>query len=256
LTGVSVLIVEDEKLASRLVQETLNRLGYRVAGIAASGEEAVVKAGELRPSLILMDIVLAGSMDGIQAAAAIGSQHGIPVVFMTAQAEDRYFRRAMETLPYGFVYKPVKDRELKVALEVALARRSLERRLLDAPLWLGATLRCISEVLVAIDPQGKIRFMTVTAEALCGIPQEQAQGGDLLKVFPLHDPQSGRPCGPFWERYFKEDWAGSGYLRFHLAREGGELVLGCSVTPVKDDDQKPIGAVMVFKVLPGPVHPG
>lgn len=256
MSAVSVLVVEDEKVVSKMVQETLNRLGYRVAGSAASGEEAVAKAGELKPSLVLMDIVLAGSMDGIQASAAIASQHGIPVVFMTAQAEDKYFRRAMETGPFGFVYKPVKDRELKAAVEIALQRRAAERKLMEAPCWLAATLRCISEVVVVTDPQGRIKFMTATAEGLCGVEQEKAQGKDLLQVFPLHDPATGTLVPAFWERYFKEEWAGSGYLRFHLSREGGEVVLGCSVTPVKGEEQCPVGVVMVFKLLPEPAHPG
>ena len=256
MSAMSVLIVEDEKVAAKLIQETLNRLGYSVAGTAASGEEAVLKAAELQPSVVLMDIVLPGTMDGIQAAAAISGPQGIPVVFTTAQAEDRYFKKAMETAPYGFVYKPVKDRELKAALEVALQRRTLERKLLEAPFWLSATLRCISEVLVAIDREGRIRFVTVTAEGLFGLEQEKALGRDLRELLSLHDPATGEPASAFWERYFKEDWAGSGYLRFHLSRQGGELVLGCSLTPVKGEDQQPVGAVMVFKVLPEPAHPG
>jgi PAS domain S-box-containing protein len=245
----SVLIVEDEKVVAKMVGETLERLGYRWAGHASSGEEAVKKVGESKPDLVLMDIVLAGEWDGIQAASEIASQYDVPVVYMTAHADERTLMRAREASPYGFVYKPVRDRELRAAIEVALDRHDLDTRLQESQQWLAATLRCISEAVVATDREGRIKFMSVIAEALAGVKQEQALGRDLLQVMPFQDPATGSSSERFWDRYLKEDELGAGYLRLDLPREGRTITVGCSLSAIRHGRQQPVGLVMVLREL-------
>ncbi|MDO9529094.1 MAG: response regulator [Syntrophales bacterium] len=118
-----IMVVEDERIIAHHLAMQLTDLGYDVVATAYSGEEAVEKAGEVRPDLVLMDIVLAGEMDGIQAAERIMALSGTPVVYMTAYADDETFGRAILTCPSGYILKPVEKKQLYVAIELALQRK-------------------------------------------------------------------------------------------------------------------------------------
>jgi len=124
-----ILIVEDERIVAEDIKMSLQRLGYAVSGTAISGEEAVKKAGEMQPDLVLMDIVLEGEMDGIEAASAISSRFDIPVVYLTAYADKKMLERAKVTEPFGYILKPFEDRELRSILEIALYKHRMERKL-------------------------------------------------------------------------------------------------------------------------------
>jgi DNA-binding NarL/FixJ family response regulator len=123
MSRTRILIVEDEPIVSRDIQDTIVSFGYEVAATASSGEEAVKKAAEWTPDLVLMDIVLKGDMDGVEAAACIQAQHNVLVVYMSAHSEIEILDRAKLTCPYGYVMKPFTERELAMAIEVTLARR-------------------------------------------------------------------------------------------------------------------------------------
>ena len=124
-----IMVVEDERIVARDLARQLGDLGYDVVATAYSGEEAVEKAGEVLPDLVLMDIVLAGEMDGIQAADRIKALSGTPAVFLTSYADDQTFGRAKLTGPYGYILKPVEKKQLQVTIELALHRQGLELNL-------------------------------------------------------------------------------------------------------------------------------
>jgi signal transduction histidine kinase len=128
VSPADILVVEDERIVARHIGDLLQRSGYRVQATVATGEAAVAKARELRPDLVLMDVELGGSMDGIEAAGRIRAQTGIPVVYVTAFADDEMLDRAKRTEPAGFVVKPFEDRELRATVEVALYRAAADRR--------------------------------------------------------------------------------------------------------------------------------
>jgi len=123
------MIVEDEAVIALRLQQRLTEMGYDVAGIVYSGEEAVEKARSLTPGLILMDIMIPGKLDGIAAAEIIKAELDIPVVFLTAFSEDKIIERARKVVPYGYILKPFHDREIKAAIEVALYKKETERAL-------------------------------------------------------------------------------------------------------------------------------
>ncbi|WP_275712095.1 EAL domain-containing protein [Dechloromonas hankyongensis] len=123
--AVRLLLVEAEGVASR-IEEQLRDYGYRVEAVVASGEQAVEQVEHLRPDLVLMDIQLAGPMDGIDAAIAIRERYRIPVVFLAAYAEDDTLRRALDSRPFGYLIKPCQGRELHATIQMALARREDE----------------------------------------------------------------------------------------------------------------------------------
>jgi response regulator RpfG family c-di-GMP phosphodiesterase len=124
-----IMVVEDERIVARDLARQLTDLGYNVVATAYSGEEAVEKVKELHPDLVLMDIVLAGKMDGIEAAEKITALSGAPVVYLTSYADDKTFGRAKLTGPSGYILKPVEKRQLHVAIELALHKRGIELNL-------------------------------------------------------------------------------------------------------------------------------
>jgi len=120
------MIVEDEGLVARDIEETLTQLGYDVVAIAHSGREAVDQAARHEPALVLMDIVLQGDMDGIMAAGLIREQSNIPIVYLTAYADHNTLQRAKLTTPFGYILKPFLERELQTNIEIALYKHTVE----------------------------------------------------------------------------------------------------------------------------------
>ncbi|MBP1624626.1 MAG: sensory transduction regulatory protein, partial [Acidobacteria bacterium] len=127
-----ILVVEDETIVALDLQNSLKILGYEVVGTASNGPDAIAKATKTRPDLVLMDIILQGDMDGVQTAEAIHAQLNVPVIFLTACADEKTLQRAKVTEPFGFMIKPFEDRELHSHIEIALYRNTMERRLRES----------------------------------------------------------------------------------------------------------------------------
>jgi diguanylate cyclase (GGDEF)-like protein len=127
-----ILVVEDERIVALDLSSTLEDLGYRVVGVAATGAEAHQLANQERPDLVLMDVRLQGDVDGIQTAASLRTEWHLPIVFLTANANGETLRRALETCPGGFLAKPYDEQSLLSGIEVALRRHDIETRLRDA----------------------------------------------------------------------------------------------------------------------------
>ncbi len=126
----SILVAEDEKIIAKDIANVLKKFGYSVPAIASSGEEAIRRLEEERVDLVLMDIVLKGDIDGIEAAKRITERFNIPVVHLTAYADDDTLSRVKETQPFGYIIKPFKERELYTTIEIALHnhRQNIENR--------------------------------------------------------------------------------------------------------------------------------
>ncbi len=123
---VNILVVEDENILALGLQKKLENLGYAVTGIADSGTKTFMKIKEKEPDLILMDIVIKGDIDGIETAAKLKKTYSIPVIYLTAYADDEILERAAKTEPYGYILKPYKEKELKANIEMAIYRKKLE----------------------------------------------------------------------------------------------------------------------------------
>ena len=128
----NILVVEDEGIVALEIKNRLDSLGYKVVSIASSGEVAIEKAIMLQPDLVLMDIRLKGDLDGISAAEQIRSKLDIPIIFLTAYADERTLQRAKVSAPYGYVLKPFEERELQIAIEIALYKHRTEAELAKA----------------------------------------------------------------------------------------------------------------------------
>lgn len=124
-----ILIVEDESIVAKDIQNSLKKLGYLVPTIVSSGEKAIEEIEENRPELILMDIMLKGQMTGIESANVIRDRFQIPVIFLTAYADDNTISQAKIAEPYGYIIKPFKEKELQTTIEMALYKHDKDMNL-------------------------------------------------------------------------------------------------------------------------------
>lgn len=157
-----ILIVDDEWLTRVEVAQMLSSLGYDVVGEASSGLESVGMARELKPDLVLMDVVLPGEMDGIKAAEKIWLELDIPIVFISGYGDEDYIQRAKEMEPFGYVMKPFDQREIRAFVEIALHKKKLESRLKQA----NAELILVNDQLTRTSREWEEIFQAIGQPAL------------------------------------------------------------------------------------------
>jgi PAS domain S-box-containing protein len=127
-----ILLVEDEGIIARDIRDSLEGMGYDVIGVEVSGEKAIDTVGRERPDLVLMDVVLQGPVDGIKAASEIRSRYNIPVIYLTAYADEQILERAKPTQPFGYLIKPFEEKELNFTIEMALYKHEMDMKLRDS----------------------------------------------------------------------------------------------------------------------------
>ena len=244
-----IMIVEDESIVAEDMKTMLEGFGYAVPAIVFSGEEAVRKALDIRPDLVLMDIVLKGTMSGMEAVERIRAQADLPVVYVTAYADENTVRRAKITEPFGYILKPFDGRELQTAIEIALYRHQMERRVKESAHWLATTLRSIGDAVIAIDAEGRVTFMNPIAEALTGWKREEALGRSVTEVLHCRHEGDHVLAESMVMKVLREDVAVD--LAHHdlvlIAKDGAERPIDDSAAPIKDDHGCIIGAVVVFR---------
>ncbi|MDQ7782124.1 MAG: sigma 54-interacting transcriptional regulator [Desulfomonilaceae bacterium] len=175
-----ILIVEDEGMVAKGVEKTLQSLGYAVVGLAATGEDAVRKAGETRPDLVLMDIMLAGDMDGIEAARQIHAGYDIPVIYLSAYADRSVLERAKLTEPYGYLVKPLTERDLQSTIEMALYKARLQKQLKEGERRFRELAELLPQTVYEVDRQGTFTFINHCGMDALGYTAEDVKAG--LKV--------------------------------------------------------------------------
>ena len=190
-----VLVVEDEGLIARDIQNRLEALGHTVVATVGTAEEALAAAGHA--DIVLMDIRLDGTVDGIDAAAAIRQQFHIPVIFLTAHADRSTIERAKQASPFGYIVKPLAHHSLQTSIEVAVHKHAIERqleereaRLKESETWLRTILGAVADAVIVTDPKGRVRMHNPPAEGLFGhAPIEVASlfPGDPVALAILRD---------------------------------------------------------------------
>jgi DNA-binding LytR/AlgR family response regulator len=125
----NILVVEDESIVSKDIQQSLKKLGYNIVGAASTGEKAIEIANETKPDLVLMDIMLKGDMSGIETAEKIKETLSIPVIYLTAYADENTLAKAKVTEPYGYIIKPFKEIDLHTSIEMALYKHGKEQEI-------------------------------------------------------------------------------------------------------------------------------
>ena len=248
MAQVKVLIVEDDRIVADDIRNSLQNLGYGVTSMVPSGAEALVKAKEDNPDLVLMDIVLKGEMNGIEAADRIRSQFNIPVVYLTAYADEELVERAKITEPFGYIIKPFEDRELKTAIEIALYKHRIERKLQESEAWLSTTLMSMGDALIATDAKGYVALMNPVAQSLTGWSQEEAAGRPLKDVFNIINEETGQEVENPATKVIREGVVvGLANHTMLIAKGGIQIPIDDSGAPIRDEKGEIIGVVLVFR---------
>lgn len=244
----SILIVEDEPIIAMDLAAQLEDMGYRICGIAASGQEAISLARQHKPRLVLMDIVIQGEMDGIETARHVGRGMHIPVVFLTSYSDARTVERAAQTAPYGYLTKPFQTKELRAVIEVALYKATLEQRLRESEQWFAATLRCVGDGVIAIDSDSRVRFMNPPAESVTGWSFDDALGREVNEILHLKNKNTGAPVASPLHRALRDDTVTRiDYGTLLTARDGSMRPVDDSAAPIRGEDGRVLGAVLVLR---------
>jgi PAS domain S-box-containing protein len=247
MANAQILVVEDESTIAITIQDTLKIFGYAVPAIVCSGEEGIQKVAELQPDLVLMDIRIEGSMDGVEAAEKIRSNFNIPVVYLTAYIDDSTVQRAMITAPFGFVLKPFKPRELHIAIELALYKHKMEMKLKESEQLLSTILENIDDAVISVDINGSVTFMNLAAEKLICCEQNDAVGKNLTKLFHImNDRKQSLRRSSIRNMLRKGVIDLAAYTRL-ITKEETEVFIESSATPIKDAKGHLTGAVLVFR---------
>jgi PAS domain S-box-containing protein len=242
----SVLVVEDERIVAVDLQRTLVSLGYDAYAIASSADEAIARASERCPDIVLMDIRIKGRRDGIETAAILKRRFGVPVLYLSAHADEGTLDRAKATEPYGYLMKPIKGPELRNAIEVALYRSETERALRVRERGFATALRSVTDAIVTVDLGGRITFMNPAAEALTGISAEEGVGRfarDVLWSLEQPDDKGDEPAVAV---ALREGRAVDLDPRPLPSENGNERWIDDSAIPVIEEGQT-LGGVMVFR---------
>ncbi|WP_313889940.1 MULTISPECIES: hybrid sensor histidine kinase/response regulator [Nostoc] len=236
-----MLVVEDEYILAINLQESLESLGYVVLDIADSAEEAIAKATELRPNLILMDIRLRGETDGIQAAEEIWHHLQIPIIYVTGHSDKSTVDRATLTTPFGYILKPIKEQELYVAIQTAINRYDREQ-------FLSSVLRGMGDGVIVVDPELHIKYINQVAEVLTGWRWNEAKDKMLTEVMKLIDEQTQFPVeNPIITTLKQETAIYLGSRVLLVAKDGTTIPIADSATTLRNNSGVITGAVLVFR---------
>ena len=219
-----------------------------MVGRAVSADAAIDKAVKLKPDLVLMDIVLRGEKNGIDASREIKEKVDIPVIFLTAYSDVGLIDKAKSTEPYAYLVKPFQERQLLASIETALHKSGIEKQLEESEEWLATTLMSIGDAVIATDGAGCVKSMNHVAERLTGWKQEDATGKPLTDVFKIINGSTGEeienPVTTIPGEGAVVELADQTML---IAKDGSKIPIDDSFAPIKNDKGGIIGTVLAFR---------
>jgi PAS domain S-box-containing protein len=242
-----IMIVEDEIVVAMELEEKLRAMGYEVAAIVSSGEDAVSDIEVSRPDLVLMDIRLQGEIDGIQAAEQIRRRHNVPVIYLTAYADDATLQRAKITEPYGYLVKPFSETELHTNIEVALYKHAEENKVNQSARWMTRTIDVLGAGLIVTDQDGIIKYINHAAETLTGWARADASGEHFTKVYVLRNRQTGGIVANPVPMPLKEGAIAASSKEVLVSKNDVEIQIESFVMPVTDSDGEFGGITLTFQ---------
>ena len=243
-----ILIVEDEAIIAMEIESQLQSLGYEVTSIVDTGEKAIEKAKEDKPNLILMDIRIKGEMDGIKAAEVIRNRFDIPVIFSTAYLDEERIERAKITMPFGYVLKPIQERDLRVTIEMALYISKVDSVRKKSEEWFSTTLKSIGDAVIATDTNSNVTLLNPVAESLTGWSQKDAHGKPLEQIFNIINEGTRETVKNPVNIVIKTgNIVGLANHTILVAKDGKEIPIDDSGSPIRNDKGEIYGVVLVFR---------
>lgn len=244
-----VLIVEDDEIIANLITLMLETKGYAVAGKTGSGEEAIRKAAELDPDLILMDINLNGQMDGVTAALYIFKLFHYPIIFLTAICDDNLIERAKNAQPYGYILKPFTDRDLASNVKIALYNHDIKKKYLDNyPIGTPQKIMDLLDVIIMTDTKGRIIFFNPYAGHFLDLPDNQILMTHWREVMMFINDQTDEQLEDPIPEVVKQQLVVT--YEFNAAvvnRAGKRRKASITARPVKDDNNNLLGIFLYIR---------
>lgn len=238
-----ILIVEDDEIIANLISVMLEKKGYNIVGKIASGEESIIRAAELEPDLILMDINLAGVMDGVTAACFIFQLFQYPVVFLTALCDDDLLNRAKNAQPLGYILKPFTDRDLSSNVELALYNHSMRKKYLEMyPVGEPKKIMAALDPILIADTRGRIFFYNPYAIRFLELPEGQVLMHYWREVMMIvHDQTMEEIEDPVPEVVKQMLVVTHEFNTMVVTKSGKGRKASVIIRPVKDDQHELIG---------------
>ena len=174
-TNANILLAEDDVFAAQHLKQSLLRMGYQITGVVQTGEEVIEQIAMNRPDLILMDISLGGTIDGICAVQKVHAQFDIPAIYMTANSDSDVFERAMQTEPYAYIIKPYEFYQLQNAIEIALLKHNLEKQLKESENRYRTIFEVSDNAMMLIDEHSTVTMVNEQFEHMTGWPKASVE---------------------------------------------------------------------------------
>jgi PAS domain S-box-containing protein len=248
MSAPDILIVEHNRSVAQELHERLEELGYRVAGIACTGEEAIDKTKQLHPSIVMMNMRLKGKLDAIRIGSQIRDQYDTPVIYMIDYGSQATIRRVGATGPFGYVFQPLEEKQIFATIEIAMIRHQLESKLRQSRQWLNTTLTSIGDGVIATDEQGLVRFINPMAAQHTGWHHTDAIGKPLSDVFSFFDESSHDPIDVLRNQNKRSrESSKNGFEGLLLPRNGAPIPVEANVTSIEDGKGKVYGMVFIFR---------
>ncbi len=240
---IRILIVENEGLVGCDMAASLGKLGYHVVGICASGEEALGRFEELRPDLVLLDVHLAGQLDGIDTARELQRRSRVAIVYVTACADLDTVARARQTHPHGYLLKPFNHDELRLTVEVAAQRHLEENARQRREHSYFEAFQSLADGVIAADLSGGVVFMNPAAARVSGWNAQEAVGRSLNEVFRIFQ-SSGEPADVLPAEASAQTSERTVYL---TTRSGERVPIQDRTAPLRDAQGQLTGLIILFR---------
>ena len=259
MENINILIVEDKKSVAEYVETRLKELEYTVCAVVPTGAQAVEKAAEMQPDVVLIDIELEGEINGIEASKRICNSLGIPTIYLAdyrievfSKKED-LLKRAEITSPFEYIPQPYGKRKLYLNIESALYQHRME----ESKQHLTKILNGISDAAIATDNKGLITFMNPVAETLTGWDLEEASGKHVTDILDIYVGNAGNLIKDtsLIEALQRGSVAAgespsaseADYNTYLIAKSGREIPIDYNITPIQDERENPTGIVITFR---------
>ncbi len=236
-----ILLVEDDRITSRLLQKYIIDIGYTLTSALSSGEEALREIDLNEPDLVLMDINLEGKLDGIESAKNIMKKHSLPVVYITSSSDYSTLERAKEGNAYGYIIKPFDKKDLRATMEMALVRHEMEKKIRDNENRMTTILNSIADSVVVVNESGIIDYVNPSTETLLESGRDTMLGKSINEAIKIgSDPHEKS------EMYFPMSM---NYIEFnnYITTAAKSIPVDFTSTPLRQENGRTSGAVIVIR---------
>ncbi len=229
-----ILVVEDEHIVALDIKMHLENYGYSVPAVYATGEEVLVNFELVDPLLVIMDIKLQGRLDGLDTAREIKRRYRVPVVLLTAHADEATVERAKESQPFGYIIKPFEERELRTAIVVALSRHEMEQEIRRREQLFSTTLNSIGDGVVVTDTENIVQFMNPVAARMVEMKPEDCVGRPMEDILSVE----------YGDDQAEDDGGGVAYI---VSGTGTRTAVDANSSPLQDESDRARGTVWVYR---------